>query len=77
LLQNTVLTVRCGGRLKFYFDFDVVNAEVIDKKDRFQIRLKTINKHFDFFPLQKPLSQEWTSSIHQAIQNSDGKTYEN
>ncbi len=58
-MRNTVLTVRLGGKLKYYFDFDVVNASVNDKNDRFQIELKTINKNFDFYPLQKPLSREW------------------
>ena len=66
-----------GNKLRFYFDFDVVNSEVNDKKDRFQIKLKTLNKTIDFFPLQKPLSNEWTKSIQQAIDNSDGKKYEN
>lgn len=58
-----MLTVRMGRKLRYYFDFDVVNAQVSDKSDRFQIKLKTINKTFDFFPLQKPVSHDWTQSI--------------
>ena len=66
-----------GNKLRLYFDFDVINAQVVDKNDRFQIKLKRCNKVFDFFPLQKPLSRDWTQSINLAINNSDGKNESN
>lgn len=33
------MKIHTGGKLKYYFDFDVINAKVSDKNDRFEIRI--------------------------------------
>lgn len=66
-----------GNKLKFYFDFDVINASVSDKKDRFEINLKTCNKTLSFYPINGEKTSEWCDAINEAIKHSDGKRYDN
>ena len=52
-----------GNKLKFYFDFDVINGSVNDKGNRFEINLKTCNKTFSFYPLNGETSSDWCHAI--------------
>lgn len=63
MLKNSVLQIYLGNKLKLYFDFDVINATVNDKKDRFEIVLQTCNKAFSLYPMHGGTSSEWTDAI--------------